>query len=246
MSCDWSGEHPESIEWAAFFSGCGHEVADLMSGNRVTLTYNMYAIRAAMPSPMRSVEIESFPLYWEIKAALKNKDFLVNGGTIGFFCNHFYAQNYHKSPEVLPQALKGIDMVVHAVACALRLPLNICPIMDKPWDFDDSIRRRDDEKTKATANSQREMERAFADIGQMALISETQMLDVPAEKEKIRYTPNSEEDLADPLQRKFEKKESLVGRKFKEFATHGSTLIGEDIPTLKVKTPPSPASCFSD
>jgi hypothetical protein len=120
MTFDWSGENPEIIEWAAFFSDCEHEVADLTSGHRVTLTYNLFATKAAMPSPMRSVEIESFPLYWEVKSALSNKHFLAKGGTIGFFCNHFYAQNHQKSPEVLPQALKGIDMILHAVGCALR------------------------------------------------------------------------------------------------------------------------------
>lgn len=252
MSFDWSSKHPKSIEWAAFFSDCEHEVADLTSGHRVTLTYNLYTASAAMPRPMRSIKIDSFPLYWEVMAALRNRDFLVNGGTIGFFCNHFYAQNYHKSPEVLPQALKGIDMIIHAVTCALRLPINICPIMDKPRSYDDSdegdeeIAEDETREIQTPAISQRQMELTSPDVGSSTSISEKQKVDVAHEKEKIRFTHKSGQDIADPSHRSFKKTESLVGRGFKKFALHRDERIGEDISAAKVRTCSFLASCFSE
>ena len=41
---DWSGaKGRNSIQWAAFYSDCEHEVLEVLSGHRVTLTYNLYA-----------------------------------------------------------------------------------------------------------------------------------------------------------------------------------------------------------
>ncbi len=107
MSFDWSGEEPKAIEWAAFFSDCEHDVAEVTSGHRVTLTYNLYTISRSISNHLHSTEVESFPLYYEVQAALRRKDFLANGGKIGFFCHHFYAQNQEKAAEILPRGLKG-------------------------------------------------------------------------------------------------------------------------------------------
>lgn len=41
---DWSGgKGRNTIQWAAFYSDCEHEVLEVTSGHRVTLTYNLYA-----------------------------------------------------------------------------------------------------------------------------------------------------------------------------------------------------------
>jgi hypothetical protein len=76
MSFDWSNDNPKAIEWAAFFSDCEHEVVDLTSGHRITLTFNLYTRSAVIPKLMKSTDAESFPLYWEVKAALRTQDFL--------------------------------------------------------------------------------------------------------------------------------------------------------------------------
>lgn len=39
---DWGNDEPTSIKWAAFYSDCEHEVLEVQSGHRVTLTYNLY------------------------------------------------------------------------------------------------------------------------------------------------------------------------------------------------------------
>ena len=40
--CDWSAKKGEAIQLAAFYSDCEHEVLEVISGYRITLTYNLY------------------------------------------------------------------------------------------------------------------------------------------------------------------------------------------------------------
>lgn len=42
--CDWSAQKGEAIKWAAFYSDCEHEVLEVISGHRITLTYNLYGM----------------------------------------------------------------------------------------------------------------------------------------------------------------------------------------------------------
>lgn len=44
---DWSSDEtePGEIKWAAFYSDCEHEVHEVTSGHRVTLTYNLFLTR---------------------------------------------------------------------------------------------------------------------------------------------------------------------------------------------------------
>jgi hypothetical protein len=123
--------------------------------------------------------------------------------------------------------------------------------MDQIYDYDDddySVSRgedelSDDEEPKPPAITQRDMEHIFPDTGRMTLTSEEkeEVLDLPPpppppQKERIRYTPNSEAEVINDLpQREFRKKESLVGRKFKKFTMHGGyDLVGENISGLEV------------
>jgi hypothetical protein len=39
---DWSNTGTPEIQWAAFYSDCEHEVIEVKSGHRITLTYNLY------------------------------------------------------------------------------------------------------------------------------------------------------------------------------------------------------------
>ena len=42
--CDWSAEKGDAVQWAAFYSDCEHEVLEVVSGHRITLTYNLYGM----------------------------------------------------------------------------------------------------------------------------------------------------------------------------------------------------------
>ena len=38
----WGHTSPQSIQWAAFYGNCEHEVLEVTKGHRITLTYNLY------------------------------------------------------------------------------------------------------------------------------------------------------------------------------------------------------------
>lgn len=78
---DW-GSCTDAISWAAFYSDCEHEVLEVTSGHRITLTYNLYAVRgngtlAGVPSP--SLDIAQLPLFRSLLDVYENPHFLPNG-----------------------------------------------------------------------------------------------------------------------------------------------------------------------
>lgn len=38
----WGNTSQQSIQWAAFYGDCEHEVLEVTEGHRITLTYNLY------------------------------------------------------------------------------------------------------------------------------------------------------------------------------------------------------------
>jgi hypothetical protein len=81
MTFDWSNNNSD-ILWAAFYSDCEHEVLQVTSGHRITLTYNLYMRRglgemAGIDAPV--YDVQQLPVYTEIKLALGNAEFLPEG-----------------------------------------------------------------------------------------------------------------------------------------------------------------------
>ena len=87
MVYDWSSENPQSITWAAFFSDCEHEVLEVTSGHRVTLTYNLFM--SSFPSSViggvlgKSLGTNNdptmYPLHARVKSLLDEPSFFTNG-----------------------------------------------------------------------------------------------------------------------------------------------------------------------
>ena len=76
---DWSGEH-NTVQWAAFYSDCEHEVLPVTSGYRVTLTYNLYFNASKFQIyTSRNWGRSSLPLFGEFSSALRNKHFMSSG-----------------------------------------------------------------------------------------------------------------------------------------------------------------------
>jgi hypothetical protein len=74
---DWSGEKgATAIQWAAFYSDCEHEVLDVTAGERVTLTYNLYATCSANAA---LIDVEQTELYRTMKVLLEQPGFCKNG-----------------------------------------------------------------------------------------------------------------------------------------------------------------------
>ena len=75
---DWSST--TTAQWSAFYSDVEHEVLPVISGQRITLTYNLYHTK---PVSLSSLSITTNPLYRELRAALQNPHFMRKGGTLG-------------------------------------------------------------------------------------------------------------------------------------------------------------------
>ncbi|OAP60608.1 hypothetical protein AYL99_05610 [Fonsecaea erecta] len=120
---DWSGEKSSTaIQWAAFYSDCEHEVLEVTSGERVTLTYNLYATCSANTA---LIDPERVDLYHTLKRLLENPGFCKNGVTLGYHCVHAYAHTSRDTTAALPATLKGVDKVIYACFRATKLPVRL-------------------------------------------------------------------------------------------------------------------------
>jgi hypothetical protein len=77
---DWANNSP-NIQWAAFYGDCEHEVSQVVSGHRVTLTYNLYWRRGVgeMFGFSATLNIQELPAYREMVKALSNPHFFAGG-----------------------------------------------------------------------------------------------------------------------------------------------------------------------
>ena len=85
ITFDWSASANDadhgSIRWAAFYSDCEHEVLEVTSGHRVTLTYNLYAVRGhgSLAGNCPTLDTRHLLLYPKVDALLKDKHFMEHG-----------------------------------------------------------------------------------------------------------------------------------------------------------------------
>jgi len=105
-----------AIGWAAFYSDCVHEVRPVHSGNRITLTYNLYTtplpagrIAGSDASPLAASQL---PISKKLKNALARKDFYPDGRVLAIKLGHAYAHTSQRL-RLLPEALKGGDMYLY-------------------------------------------------------------------------------------------------------------------------------------
>jgi hypothetical protein len=133
---DWSesanqADTQPGIKWAAFYSDCEHEVLQVTSGNRVTLTYNLFVTRGLghlAGSPSSVLEAKSLPLYKTLQTALKEPTFFRKGRLLAVWLTHSYAHT-SKRNNFLPESLKGADMSLYETALALGLQCKLVPII---------------------------------------------------------------------------------------------------------------------
>jgi len=174
VSFDWSTpdhEQPESIQWAAFYSDCEHEVLEVISGHRVTLTYNLFVSRGTglLAGRCPAMDPKQLPLYNAFKEVLEHPEFmtqgklytvstkccsnvLVVGGLLGVGCAHAYTHTHRETIRYLPSSLKGVDVAVYMALRALGLHVYLRPVISKPewereWEDNDD---QDDEEIVGT------------------------------------------------------------------------------------------------
>lgn len=80
---DWTGSKGSqpAIQWAAFYSDCEHEVQKVQSGHRVTLTYNLYAMRGngRLAECRTGIDYANLPLYKHVRALIVDESFMPSG-----------------------------------------------------------------------------------------------------------------------------------------------------------------------
>lgn len=79
---EWSRQSSSSIQWAAFYSDCEHEIETIRAGHRITLTYNLYVreMPGAILAPIRPVlDPHTLPLYGLIESLLTTPGFMKDG-----------------------------------------------------------------------------------------------------------------------------------------------------------------------
>ncbi|KAM3459846.1 hypothetical protein NHJ6243_006478 [Beauveria neobassiana] len=118
------------IEWEAFYSDCEHEVMEVSAGNRLTLTYNLFAVPGAgrLTGQYLTLDPTHLPLYRAVKRMMSLEPFSGKGGMLGFWCSHVYA--YNNATEVpLPETLKGVDAALWETFKALGIDVKIAPVI---------------------------------------------------------------------------------------------------------------------
>jgi hypothetical protein len=135
---DWStpSDQPTNptVQWAAFYSDCEHEVFEVTSGHRLTLTYNLYIRRGSghLTGHCASTHLldpTRLPVYETLHHALSNPSFLPCGRVLAIWLRHSYAHT-HKELNFLPSSLKGSDMVLYETSRALGLQCYLHPVVE--------------------------------------------------------------------------------------------------------------------
>ncbi|KAI0291793.1 hypothetical protein B0F90DRAFT_334830 [Multifurca ochricompacta] len=109
-----------TIGYIAFFSDIEHEVAPVISGHRVTLTYNLYfdddddeATDSTWQGPYRPLATNSRAFRATLEGLLENPEFLADGGTLGFGLRHIYPVLDDRFIDYVYDLLKGSDAVIY-------------------------------------------------------------------------------------------------------------------------------------
>lgn len=129
-----AGKPETTVAYAAFYSDVEHEVQKVVSGNRVTLTYNLYFVDGSAGEedsmnddsdmadlhphlPLSTLQSAS-TLSGVIKQLLDNPTFLPQGGLLGFGLKHQYPvealdkRHFEANLVGLKTRLKGADAAV--------------------------------------------------------------------------------------------------------------------------------------
>ena len=128
---DLAAERQLSIGYVAFFSDVEHEVTPVISGHRVTLTYNLYfdngrdsepSSKDPVSEPLSLPRAANENAFCEaFQGLLENPEFLPQGGTLAFGLRHIYPIDplTRRPLEPIYGALKGSDAVVYQTVRAL-------------------------------------------------------------------------------------------------------------------------------
>lgn len=77
---DWGPQSASTIQWAAFYSDCEHEIMTITEGERLTLTYNLFATEVeGGPVPRLVTDPTKLPLWSDLKSLIGQPGFMKDG-----------------------------------------------------------------------------------------------------------------------------------------------------------------------
>jgi len=130
---------PTSISYAAFYGDVEHEVAEVTSGYRLTLTYNLFfdgsldsqaivSTPTLISSAHTSLPPNAGSFQDKLSELLSDDTFLPMGGRLGFGLFHEYPFESEPKLERIAEVLKGSDATLMQACRALGLTcvLNVC------------------------------------------------------------------------------------------------------------------------
>lgn len=145
-----------TIQWAAFYSDCEHEVLPVTCGHRITLTYQLYVsehVGGVVHHRFPTADPTLYPVYESVKAMLESPAFMKNGGILGFHCTHQYAHTDGTANRRLPHALKGIDVVLYSVFRSLGLKVHVRPVLEQEFSEEENTEKRWDKPDEYESES---------------------------------------------------------------------------------------------
>ncbi|EFN56405.1 hypothetical protein CHLNCDRAFT_144985 [Chlorella variabilis] len=153
-----AGEAAGEVQWAAFFPDVLHEVLAVTEGTRVALAYELFArpeTASGSPQPLKALPGTAAPLLRALHAALGSKDFLVNGGRIGFACRHAYPASLVAgvNEQAVRKMMKGADGAMLHVLAALRVPCTLVRVWQH--DIEDAMDEVEGETEEDYARAER-------------------------------------------------------------------------------------------
>jgi hypothetical protein len=141
------------IAYATFFSDVEHEVLPVISGHRVTITYNLYWGQASTPDIQSTepAEYHHSSIRSLLESALRDPTLLPNGGWLAFGLQHQYPITSGSSDAMMIR-LKGGDAALAHLCRNAGLTVTTKLVYDSNnlnWyddDYDDDDRDHADEK----------------------------------------------------------------------------------------------------
>ncbi|GAQ90735.1 hypothetical protein KFL_006780060 [Klebsormidium nitens] len=231
---DWAERSGDTIQWVALYSDCEHEITEVTSGNRITLTYNLFADVSAKSPLAAAVDWSALPLYRALQSALGRANFLPAGGVLGFTCQFSYPHTNSQFADRPVPLLKGADAVLFAAVKQLGLGVRFVHLHrvskgfkteeeeGKLWMAQQKRRRKRDEAERAAAAAAdvlASLVEAEADTGNG--IDEEDVIQphgaTTAETKRNIETERCETDVVAPLSAwQYQKKDEVFG-----FSEHG-------------------------
>ncbi|KAJ6506390.1 hypothetical protein C8R47DRAFT_1241782 [Mycena vitilis] len=116
-----------TVAYAAFYGDVEHEVKVVESGHRVTLTYNLYFAKTKAPAPFTwsPPARAAADLRSSLSSLLQDKEFLPEGGTLGFGLRYAYPVDNRTDLQRMKSSLKGSDALLVRVSELLGLETSL-------------------------------------------------------------------------------------------------------------------------